>query len=144
MTAPLHILTLATLFPNSAAPNFGVFVARQTAALAARNGVRVTVINPIGLPPFPLSRHPRYRDLRALERQDHWDGLTVHRPRFTLLPGLPERNPAAIARAVLPLVRRLHAERPFDLGERRFQCLAFIHRFILYETQRILCHPNHL
>ncbi|QTK78213.1 hypothetical protein AT6N2_C0285 [Agrobacterium tumefaciens] len=36
------------------------------------------------------------------------------------------------------------AERPFDLGERRFQCLAFIHRFILYETQRILCHPNHL
>ncbi|MNY27333.1 hypothetical protein D3C86_1612380 [compost metagenome] len=42
------------------------------------------------------------------------------------------------------LHNRSLAERPFDLGERRFQCLAFIHRFILYETQRILCHPNHL
>ncbi|WP_051137331.1 glycosyltransferase [Novosphingopyxis baekryungensis] len=120
MIPPLNILTLATLFPNSAAPNFGVFVARQTAALAARDGVRVTVINPIGLPPFPLSPHPRYRDLRMLKRQDRWDGLTVHRPRFTLLPGLPDRNPAAIARAALPLVRRLHAERPFDLIDAEF------------------------
>ena len=116
----LRILTLATLFPNAAAPNFGVFVERQTAALAAREGVDVTVINPVGLPPFPLSRHPRYRALRHLPKRERWHGLDVHRPRFTLLPRLPDRNPAAIARAVLPLARRLHAERPFDLIDAEF------------------------
>lgn len=116
----LRILTLATLFPNAAAPNFGVFVERQTAALAAREGVEVTVVNPIGLPPFPLDRHPRYRALRELPRHERWRGLDVHRPRFRLLPGLPDRNPAAIARAVLPLVRDLHAKRPFDLIDAEF------------------------
>ncbi len=116
----LNILTLATLFPHAAAPNFGIFVERQTAALAKREGVDVTVVNPIGLPPFPLDRHPRYAALRGLPRQERWRGLDVYRPRFRLIPGLPDRNPAAIARAVLPLVRELHAERPFDLIDAEF------------------------
>ncbi|WP_420607935.1 glycosyltransferase [Novosphingopyxis sp.] len=116
----LNILTLATLFPNAGAPNFGVFVERQTAAFAARAGCDVTVINPVGLPPFPLSRHPRYRALRGLPKRETWHGLDVHRPRFTLLPGLPGRNPRAIARAVLPLARRLHAARRFDLIDAEF------------------------
>ncbi len=120
MNRPLNILTLATLFPNAAMPNFGVFVERQTAALAARDDVRVTVVNPVGLPPFPLSLHPRYRALRKLARREQQRGLDVHRPRFTLLPRLPDRNPAAIARAVLPLARRLHAETPFDLIDAEF------------------------
>ena len=30
---------------------------------------------------------------------------------------------------------RALAERPFDLGECRFKCLAFVHRFVLYEPQ---------
>ena len=36
------------------------------------------------------------------------------------------------------------AERAFDLGECRFKCLAFIHRFVLYKPQRVLCHVIHL
>ncbi|WP_369675640.1 hypothetical protein, partial [Enterococcus faecium] len=54
----------------------------------------------------------------AVER----DGpVTVHHPRFPLLPGLSGRfNPELIARAVLPLVRRLHAQAPFDLVDAQF------------------------
>jgi teichuronic acid biosynthesis glycosyltransferase TuaC len=117
----MRILTLSTLFPNQAQPNFGIFVERQTAGLAARNGVDVTVVNPIGLPPWPLNKSPQYAALSALPEHEEWRGLNVHRPRFTLIPkfGGPY-NPAMIARAVLPLVKRLHAEKPFDLIDAEF------------------------
>jgi teichuronic acid biosynthesis glycosyltransferase TuaC len=118
---PLRILTLATLFPNAVRPNFGIFVERQTAGLAARGGIDVTVINPIGIPPWPLNRSTQYASLTALPCHEHYHGLNVHRPRFTLIPkfGGPY-NPAMIARAILPLARRLHAENPFDLIDAEF------------------------
>jgi glycosyltransferase involved in cell wall biosynthesis len=40
--------------------------------------------------------------------------------RASLIPGLSGFNPALIARAVLPLAQRLHAERPFDLVDAQF------------------------
>ncbi len=118
---PLRILTLATLFPNAAQPNFGIFVERQTASLAAREDVDVTVINPLGIPPWPLSRHARYAELNALPGQEQWRGLSVYRPRFMLIPKIGGRlNPKLIARSVLPLARKLHAKAPFDLVDAEF------------------------
>lgn len=103
---PLRILSIATLFPDTARPNFGLFVEKSLRALAAQPGIELTIVAPIGLPPFPLSLHPRYRALRSLPRRDQWHGLTVHRPRFRLLPRIGARfNPAAIARAVMPIAR---------------------------------------
>lgn len=106
MKTPLHVLSIATLFPDAARPNFGLFVERSLRALAAQPGIALTVVAPIGLPPFPLSLHPRYRALRDLPEREDWNGLTVHRPRFLLIPSIGARfNPAAIARAVLPIAR---------------------------------------
>ena len=117
----MRILTLATLFPNAAQPNFGIFVERQTASLAARGDVDVTVINPIGMPPWPLNQADRYAELAALPMHEQWRGLNVYRPRFTLIPKFGGRyNPAMIARAVLPLIRHLHAQQPFDLIDAEF------------------------
>ncbi|MFC4291807.1 glycosyltransferase [Sphingorhabdus arenilitoris] len=118
---PLRILTLATLFPNAVQPNFGIFVERQTAGLAAIEGMDVTVINPIAIPPWPLRLASRYRPLSVVPDQEHWRGLHVYRPRFQVIPkfGGPY-NPAMIARAILPLVRRLHTEKPFDLIDAEF------------------------
>ncbi len=118
---PLNILTLATLFPNATRPNFGIFVERQTAGLATRDGINVTVINPLGIPPWPLNRREPYSALTVLPSHENWRGLDVHRPRFTLIPkfGAPY-NPAMIARAVLPLAKALHAKRPFDLIDAEF------------------------
>lgn len=117
----LRILSLSTLYPNDLVPNFGVFVERQMQAVAVRGDVDLTMLNPIGLPPFPLSLHPRYRALRALPKVEQRGGVTVLRPRFLLLPGTGGRfNAAAEARAVLPLALRLHAGKPFDLVDAQF------------------------
>lgn len=106
MTSPLRVLSIATLFPDAARPNFGLFVERSLRALAAQPCIDLTVIAPVGLPPFPLSLHERYRALRALPHTEQWNGLTVHRPRFTLIPRYGARlNPAQVARAVLWAVR---------------------------------------
>lgn len=114
---PLRILSVATLFPDAARPNFGLFVEKSLLALAAQPGVMLTIVAPIGLPPFPLSLHPRYRALRGLPQREARRGLTVHRPRFTLIPKFgAARNPAAIARAVLPIAR----QGSFDVVDAQF------------------------
>jgi glycosyltransferase involved in cell wall biosynthesis len=113
-----HVLALATLYPNPVNPRFGTFVARSLEALAKRGDWRVTVVNPIGLPPLALGR---YRPLAELPLESIEGGIAVLRPRFTLVPRIgARRNAAAIARAVLPLVRALHAEAPVDVVDAQF------------------------
>lgn len=113
-----HVLALSTLYPNPVNPRFGTFVARSLEALARRGDWRVTLVNPIGLPPLALGR---YRPLADLPEVSEEGGITVYRPRFTLIPRIgARRNAAAIARAALPLVRRIHAETPIDLIDAQF------------------------
>lgn len=117
----LRVLTLSTLYPDASRPGFGGFVERQTRALATRRDVEVRVVAPLGLPPFPLRRHPRYRALTALPRKEAWNGLDVCRPRFLNLPGTGGRHHAAmLTRAVLPMLRRLRAEWRFDAIDAEF------------------------
>jgi teichuronic acid biosynthesis glycosyltransferase TuaC len=113
-----RLLSLATLYPAPQRPGFGRFVARQMEALSARGDWDVTVVNPIGLPPVRIGR---YAKLAAIPRIEHTAGVTVHHPRFMLIPALSGRiNPALIAQAVMPLAARLHAEMPFDLVDAQF------------------------
>lgn len=115
----LRLLSLSTLYPAPPRPGFGRFVQNQMETLARRGDWDVTVINPIGLP--PLVRLARYAALRTIPPVEVSNGVTVHHPRFALVPGLSGRfNPTLIARAVLPLARRLHAERPFDMVDAQF------------------------
>ena len=117
----LRVLSLSTLYPNPQTPNFGIFVERQMQAVARRGDVDLVMVNPIGMPPFPLSLHPRYRALVGLPAEEQRGSLTVLRPRFRLLPGIGGRlNALAVARAVFPLARKLHAEAPFDLVDAQF------------------------
>ncbi|HEY9092506.1 glycosyltransferase [Parasphingorhabdus sp.] len=121
MARPLNILTLSTLFPNAASPNFGIFVERQTAELASRPEMDVTVINPVGIPPPLLRNLAPYRSLTALPDHEEWNGLDVYRPRFALIPKFGgAQNPERIARAIMPLVRKLHENKPFDLIDAEF------------------------
>ncbi len=118
-----HVLALSTLYPNAARPGFGGFVARSLTALAARGDWRVSVIAPIGTPPFAPGR---YAELAQAARASPTNGgvenrVYVYRPRFTLIPTVGARlNPSMIARSVLPLARRLHLELPFDLIDAQF------------------------
>jgi glycosyltransferase involved in cell wall biosynthesis len=113
-----HVLALSTLYPNPVNPRFGTFVARSLEALAKRGDWRVTLVNPIGLPPLALGRYRPLADLPAVAVEG---GVTIHRPHFTLIPRIgARRNAAAIARAVLPLVQQVHAEAPIDMLDAQF------------------------
>lgn len=112
-----HVLALSTLYPNPVNPQFGSFVARSMEAFARRGEEqqdwRVTVVNPIGTPPIAIGR---YRALAQLPEECIEGGVTIHRPRFKLLPKMgARRNASAIAKAVLPLVKKLHQQSPIDL-----------------------------
>lgn len=117
----LRVLSLSTLFPNPQRPAFGKFVANQMRGVAATGEVDLTMVSPIGVPPWPLSRSPRYRKLEELPAESDCDGIRVLHPRFTLIPKLGgDSNPARIAKAVLPLARDLHARQPFDVVDAQF------------------------
>lgn len=117
----LRVLTLASLFPDASRPTFGLFVERQTLGLAARADVAVEVVAPLGLPPWPLNRHPHYRGGATLPARESRNGLTVHRPRFPLIPGIGARfHPAAIARVLCPLLTRIRQDFPFDVIDAQF------------------------
>ena len=115
-----RVLSLSTLFPNRHEPNLGLFVERSLTA-AVEAGAEVTVIAARGLPPGPLARHPRYAALATLPEREVWSGLEVHRSAFAHWPLVRVGGSARrMARAVLPLARRLHAERPFNLVDAQF------------------------
>nr|WP_298926835.1 glycosyltransferase [uncultured Erythrobacter sp.] len=113
-----HILSISTLYPNAGNPRFGTFVARSLEGLAARGDWRVTCVNPIGLPPVIFGKYRALADLPALAVEER---VTVHRPRFTLIPKVgARRNASAIAKAVLPVVKAIHAETPIDVIDAQF------------------------
>ncbi len=101
---PIHILALSTLFPDASRPQFGIFVERSMAALAAQPGIALEVVAPRGIAPWPLAMHPRYAGLRALPEQEEWHSIPVWRPRFAAWPVIGAKgNAAAVARAALPV-----------------------------------------
>jgi len=117
----LRVLTLSTLFPHADRPTLGVFVERQTSGLAARADVELRVVAPVGLPVWPLSRHPHYAPLASLPAEEDWKGLRVYRPRYRVWPRLGARRTAAdIAAALLPLLRELRRDFPFDVIDAEF------------------------
>lgn len=117
----LRVLTLSTLFPHAAQPTFGGFVERQTLGLAGLPDVAVEVVAPIGMPPWPLSLHPLYARRARLPLKEEWKGLTVHRPRFPILPlfGSP-MNARLLARALEPRLRDIRKTFPFDVIDAEF------------------------
>ena len=117
----LRVLTLSTLFPNAARPTLGLFVARQTLGLAARDDVELRVVAPVGVPVWPVSLHPHYRALAELPGEADWHGLVVHHPRYRVWPGLtPAGTAARLAGALLPKLRLLRTHFAFDLIDAEF------------------------
>ena len=76
----LRILTFSTLFPHGQAPGFGRFVADQSVQLARQPDCAVKVVAP--LPRRPLLPR-RFQPLADLPLEEEWEGMAVHRPRFT-------------------------------------------------------------
>jgi glycosyltransferase involved in cell wall biosynthesis len=90
-------------------------------AVAALGEVELTIVNPVGLPPWPLGQTGRYRNIAETPEQGELAGVPVLHPRFTLIPKFGgDGNPRRIAHALLPLVGRLHELQPFDVVDAQF------------------------
>lgn len=118
----LRVLVLSTRFPDKIRPNGGNFIERQTMELAARPGVEVEVVAPIGVVPFPLPLfwQARYRRFSVVPLEENWKGLRVSRPRYASLPYLWHLAPAAMGRRILPLLKTIRRRFPFDVISAEF------------------------
>ncbi len=113
-----HVVSLSTLYPNPANPRFGTFVARSLEALASRSDWRVTVVNPLGIPPIAFGRYRALADLPAVAQDG---GIDIYRPQFRLIPRIGgRRNAAAIVKAALPVIQRIHLDNPIDVLDAQF------------------------
>jgi teichuronic acid biosynthesis glycosyltransferase TuaC len=81
----LRILTFTALFPNSVDPTYGIFIYQRSSQLALRPGISVTVVSPV--PWFPKwLKIRRWHSASEIPSQEQFGNLSVHHPRYPLLP----------------------------------------------------------
>ncbi|HEV6964112.1 glycosyltransferase [Roseateles sp.] len=110
----LKLLTFSSLFPSSARPHHGLFVAARLRELRRRHDIDADVIAPV--PWFP-STSPAFGEYAAwarTPRREDWQGQPVGHPRYLMLPKVGMRwQPDAMARASARWIDRHGLE--FDL-----------------------------
>jgi hypothetical protein len=109
-----RILTFTSLFPNARQPMHGLFVRERIRALAAACPLEVVAPVPWA-PPLPGlgARYAAYRQIADIER-DH--GLTIHHPRFFVVPKVMKTlDGLFMGASCLPRVARIRQAFPFDL-----------------------------
>ncbi len=108
---PLRLLTFSSLFPSSARPQHGLFVAARLRELRRRHGFDAEVLAPV--PWFPLS-YPRFGDYARwakTPKTEQWEGQSVAHPSYFMLPGLSMRwQPQSMARSALRWLRQRQAQ----------------------------------
>jgi teichuronic acid biosynthesis glycosyltransferase TuaC len=114
---PIKILTFSTLYPNEIQPSHGIFVENRLRNLIASGGVQSVVVAPV--PYFP-SRSPlfgRWSKASRVPRQETRHGLTIHHPRYPVIPRIGTiLAPVLLALGSLPSLRNLqHVGFDFDL-----------------------------
>jgi len=116
---PLHVLVFSRNYPNSVFPHLGLWVQRQTAALARR--CRMSVIAPVPYcPPGPWpAGFAQFRDVERMRR----DGdVEVHHTRFLTGPGNTSFVFDALAQRVgaRAAFAAIHKRTPVDLVHAHF------------------------
>ena len=113
----MKILAVSHLFPNAHEPRYGIFVARQLAAIAAE-GATVELLVPRLYSPrwlsWLLGRPKRMDHTSSLLQFDRLSALSV---RYFAFPGKSFKRRAGVAmyRAALAMARARHREIGFDI-----------------------------
>lgn len=116
---PLNILTFSSLFPSSARPQHGLFVAARLRELRQRHGFQAEVLAPVPWFPFTSARFADYARWARTPRREDWEGQAVAHPRYAMLPGAGLRmnlQARAMAFAAKRWLRRRQSQgQRFDL-----------------------------
>ena len=110
----MRILTFTSLFPNSLAPDKGIFLLQRTAHLAQLAETDIEVVAP--LPYVPRIFRNTVRGQTAdVPRSENIASLRVHHPRYPLIPkiSMPFHG-LLMYLGCIRHVRALHREKPFD------------------------------
>ncbi len=116
----MRILTFASLFPTSADPTYGIFIYQRSSQLAQRPQNEVVVVSPV--PYFPKwLKMRRWRAASEVPSQEEFGGLTVHHPRYLLLPKISMPFHALLMfLGSFARVRRLHHSAEIDCIDAHF------------------------
>ncbi len=107
----LRLLTFTTLYPDSARPNFGVFVENRLRHLVASGEAESTVVAPVPWFPFTGARFGSWGRMARVPTREERHGLTVHHPRYLVIPRIGMSvTPRLLAVAGLRAIRRLMAQ----------------------------------
>jgi teichuronic acid biosynthesis glycosyltransferase TuaC len=110
----VKILTFTSLFPHQAKPLLGIFIFQRVLHLSRRPQRQVQVIAP--LPFFPRwLRSRRWQETADVPAEEQCQGLSIHHPRYCLLPGIsmPLHGLLMFLGSVRK-ARRLHKKMQFD------------------------------
>jgi len=118
----VKVLTFGTLYPDSTRPHHGVFVEHRLLHLLAQGSVEARVVAPVPWFPFAGAMFGDWGRYAAVPRREVRSGVEVRHPRFVTLPRIAmTRQPAALARAAGPVLRRMIAEGfDFDLIDAQY------------------------
>jgi teichuronic acid biosynthesis glycosyltransferase TuaC len=106
-----RLLTFSSLFPSSARPQHGLFVAARLRELRRRHGVQAEVLAPVPWFPFRHARFGDYARWASTPTFELWEGQSVAHPRYFMLPGMGMRwQPQSMARSALAWVRQRQAQ----------------------------------
>ena len=112
----IEIVTFTTLYPNSIQPNHGVFVETRLRQLLATGYVASRVVAPVPWFPFSSPAAGSYARYAKVPREERRADIRIAHPRYVVLPKIGmSLTPHSLYRAALPALRRLQAERDFDL-----------------------------
>lgn len=117
MARPIKTLLFSSLYPSSVRPGHGIFVETRLRELLKTGKVETQVVAPVPWFPFSSKVFGEYGRFAATPKSEHWNGVTVHHPRYYLLPKIGmNMAPQALANGALPTIRKLIAEGfDFDL-----------------------------
>ena len=108
---PLRLLTFSTLYPNGAVPNHGIFVETRLRHLVLHQKVTSAVLAPVPYFPLRASLFGTWSRYARAPRREERFGLTVHHPRFLVIPRLGmSAAPFLLYRAAARALGRLLAE----------------------------------
>ncbi len=107
---PIRLLTFSTLFPDRERPNHGVFVENRLRHLVATGEVESTVLAPTPWFPRAGAKFGRWGRLARVPTLEHRHGLTIHHPRYPVIPRVGmSAAPVLLYLASLRALRRLVA-----------------------------------
>ena len=113
----MRILTLTTLYPNSAAPTHGVFVENRMDAFRKVTGAEVEVVAPVPWFPFKSAWAGSWGAFARTPPFEVRRGVSVHHPRYAIPPKIGMTYAASsLERCFMKAAQQIQREgRDFDL-----------------------------